>query len=91
MLQRLDSNGCLLDQCFCCHPESQGPVWFPFRRSLEERSAKVTNDHVWKEIWLVTFLFAGMRGVCEFTQKLGLDSNYCLSFRIATILKSFHS
>jgi len=30
ILQRLYYKGCLLDQCFCCHPEGQGPVWFSF-------------------------------------------------------------
>jgi len=34
ILQWLDYKGWLLDKCFCCHPEGQWPVWFPFRRKF---------------------------------------------------------
>jgi len=30
-------------------------------------------------------------GVCEFTQNLSLESNYCLRSRVVTILNAFHS
>ena len=33
-LQILDYKRWLLDQCFCCHSEGQGPVWRPFRREF---------------------------------------------------------
>ena len=36
-------------------------------------------------------LFLLARGVCEFTQKLSLDSIYCLIFHVGIILFAFHS
>jgi len=57
ILQWLDCKGCMLDKRFCCHPERR--CGFSSAGSLEE--LKCDRDHVWKDIWLVTFLFAGMR------------------------------
>jgi len=36
VLQWLDYKGCLFDKCFCCHSESQGPVWFTFHRKFRK-------------------------------------------------------
>jgi len=45
-------------------------------------------EMIFKNVWEPCFLLAW--GVYEFTQKLSLDSSYCLSFRVV-ILIAFHS
>jgi len=49
----------LLFKCFCCHPDGQRPVQFPVRQDFGRTWCD--RDHVYKEIWFVTFIFAGMR------------------------------
>jgi len=83
ILQRLKYKGSLNDKCFCCHPEGQPPVWFPFNRDFER--VLLDRDHVWKETWLVTFLFAGMRRLWVYTK---VDPGQQLLLEVS---RSYHS
>jgi len=74
---RVNYKGCLLHMCFYCHPGGQ--CSFPSVRILDELCATVTtcvkNYGLWR-----SFLLAW--GVCEITQKLSMDSIYCLIFDV---------
>jgi len=77
ILWRFDYKRCLLDRCFCCHPDGQ--CSFPSVRILKELIATVTTCVKKYGLWRL-FLLAW--GVCEFTQKLSLDSIYWLIFHV---------
>jgi len=81
MLQWLNYKGCLLDKHFCCHPEDR--CGFSSSGSLEEFSATVTMCVKKYGLWR---LFSLAWGVCEFSQKLSLDGNYCFSFRVVILI-----
>jgi len=67
---------------------ASGQCSFPPVRNVEELSATVTTCVKKYGLWRL-FLLAW--GVCEFTQKLSLDSIYCLIFHVCIILIAFHS
>ena len=67
---------------------ASGQCSFPSARILEEFSATVTTCVKKYGLWRL-FLLAW--GVYEFTQKLTLDSIYCLIFHVGIILIAFHS
>jgi len=58
ILQRLDYKGCCLISVFVVILRARGRCCFPSAGSLEELSATVK---MCKEIWLVAFLFSGMK------------------------------
>jgi len=66
------------------HPE--GRCGFSSAGSSEEFSASVTMCGRKNDLWRFLLL---VWSVCEFTQKLSLDDNYCFSFRVV-ILIAFH-
>ena len=66
---------------------ASGQCNFPSVRILEELSATVTTCVKKYGLWRL-FLLAW--GICEFTQKLSLDSIYCLIIDVGIILIAFH-
>jgi len=65
---------------------ARGQCSFSSVRILEELGATVTTCVKKYGLW-----FKLAWGVCEFTQKLSLDSIHCLIFHVGIILIAFHS
>ena len=79
ILWRLDYKGCLLRKCFCRHSDGHWPVLLPVRQDFGRTWCDVTTCAKKCGLWRL-FLLAW--GVCEFTQKLSLDSINFLIFHV---------
>jgi len=88
ILQTLDYKGRLFDKRFVIILRARSQFGFPPTGSLEELSATLTMCVKKYGLWRF-FLLAW--SICEYTQNLRLNSNYCLSFRIIIILIAYHS